>query len=50
MRDELLAVRVRLDRIAAARNSALALESGALDDAQRLAEAFRDDDGDLEAL
>ena len=50
MRDQLLrAVMARLDRIKAARDPALVLEPGALDDAQRLAEALRDDDGDLEA-
>ena len=50
MRDQLLAaVMARLDRIEAARDPALALEPGALDDAQRLDEALHDDDSDIEA-
>ncbi len=50
MRDQLLAaLSARLDRIVAANKPALALEPGALDDAQRLAEYLRDSDGDLEA-
>src|SRR5947209_12474609 len=39
----------RLQRIHAAQDPALALEFGALDDAQRLAEILHEDDGDVEA-
>ncbi|MGQ0773242.1 MAG: CHAT domain-containing protein [Pseudonocardiales bacterium] len=50
MRDRLLAaLTARLERIQAAQDPALALEPGALDDAQRLIGILRDDDGDVEA-
>ena len=50
MRDQLLAaVTARLERIEAAQDLAPALEPGALDETQRLAEVLRDDDGDRKA-
>jgi hypothetical protein len=50
LRDQLLAaVKARLQRIDAAQDLALAWEPGAPDEAQRLANILRDDDGDLEA-
>lgn len=50
MREQLVAaVRARLERIAVAHDPALALEPEGLDEARRLAEGLREDDGDIEA-